>query len=279
VEEGHVEIVLTGIFLGAFGQETALHRRQAGRGTGVASPLARLVEALCTRVPGLKRLRLSSLEPGDMDESLLETLASYEQVVPHFHLPLQSGSDAVLRRMNRQYTRTDFLEMAAMVQAGFDRPAITTDIITGFPGETAADFEQTMDVAERVGFLDVHAFPYSPRPMTAAARWGHASIDQRVRTERVARIMAWSTGRRSEFIRGFIGEEATVIVERSRGEEASHGRCERYFDVQLDQPASAGDFLRVQITGEAEGRAIGRVLGEAGREEAGTLAAAGPERR
>jgi threonylcarbamoyladenosine tRNA methylthiotransferase MtaB len=168
VDAGHVELVLTGIFLGAYAQPTALHRRQtpdARRGLG------RLIEALCTRVPGLRRLRLSSMEPGDITDDLLAVLRSHEQVVPHFHLPLQSGSDAILRRMNRQYGRDDFLRMVRRLTDAFDRPAITTDIIVGFPGETDDEFAATLDVVDRVRFIHTHAFSYSPRPGTAAARW------------------------------------------------------------------------------------------------------------
>src|SRR6185437_290833 len=105
VAAGHVEIVLTGIFLGAYGQPTALRRRQE---KPTAESLGELIDSLCTQVPGLRRLRLSSLEPGDLTPGLIERLRSHAQVVPHFHLPLQSGSETLLRRMNRQYTRDDF---------------------------------------------------------------------------------------------------------------------------------------------------------------------------
>src|SRR5206468_11805319 len=92
------------------------------------APIAMLIDGLCTRVPGLRRLRLSSLEPGDLTPDLIAVLKSHAQVVPHFHLPLQSGSDFILRRMNRQYTRDDFLGMVEQVHAAFDRPALTTDV-------------------------------------------------------------------------------------------------------------------------------------------------------
>ena len=98
-------------------------------------------------------------------------MAAIEQVVPHFHLPLQSGSDPILRRMNRQYTRGDFLRMIDRVHATYDRPAITTDIIVGFPGEMDVEFAQTLDIVNRVRFIHTHAFSFSPRPGTAAARW------------------------------------------------------------------------------------------------------------
>ncbi|MDB5303656.1 MAG: mtaB, partial [Phycisphaerales bacterium] len=168
VVAGHVEIVLTGIFLGAYGQPTALRRRQP---QGTDKPLSALIDALCTRVPGLRRLRLSSLEPGDLTDELLSVLRSHAQVVPHFHLPLQSGSDTLLRKMNRQYTRDDFLRMVDRVNNAFDRPALTTDVVAGFPGESDEEFNRTLEVVEAARFIHVHAFPYSPRPGTAAARW------------------------------------------------------------------------------------------------------------
>src|SRR5205814_1267966 len=123
VAAGHVEVVLTGIFLGAYAQPTALRRRQT---VGPDRALGGLVDALCTSVRGLRRLRLSSMEPGDLTPELLAVLKSHPQVVPHFHLPLQSGSDKILRRMNRQYARDDFLRMVDRLNAAFDRPAITT---------------------------------------------------------------------------------------------------------------------------------------------------------
>src|SRR5207249_10307649 len=121
VDAGHREIVLTGIFLGAYGHATALRRRQLPDN---ACGLTPLIDALCTRVNGLARLRLSSLEPCDLTSELITVLRSHQQVVPHFHLPLQSGSNELLRRMNRQYTRDQFLRMIDQVQGAFDRPAI-----------------------------------------------------------------------------------------------------------------------------------------------------------
>ena len=187
---GHVEVVLTGIFLGAYGQPTALRRRQA---PAEVTPLARLIDALCTEVSGLRRLRLSSLEPGDLTPGLLAALRTHEQVVPHFHLPLQSGSDALLRRMNRQYTRGDFLRMVGRVRAAFDRPALTTDVIVGFPGETDEEFARTVEVVDEAAFIHVHAFSYSPRPGTAAARWTGQYVRGPVVNDRIDRLRAGPT--------------------------------------------------------------------------------------
>jgi MiaB/RimO family radical SAM methylthiotransferase len=248
VESGHVEIVLTGIFLGAYNQPTALRRRQPGG----RAPLAELVDALCKNVPGLRRLRLSSLEPGDLTDDLLAALAAHTQVVPHFHLPLQSGSDELLRRMNRQYRRDDYLRMLDRVAATFDRPAMTTDIIAGFPGETDAEFAKTVEIVERAGFIHVHAFPYSPRPGTAAARWQKDFIRGPVVNERIRRLCELADASSFRFRSAFIGQTVEVIVERGEetidGRRFHHGRCERYFPVHFQSDAAQpGDVVRVEV--------------------------------
>jgi threonylcarbamoyladenosine tRNA methylthiotransferase MtaB len=271
---GHREIVLTGIFLGAYGQPTALRRRQGENGG--ARELGRLVEALCTRVPGLRRVRLSSLEPGDVTDELVDMLRGHRQVVPHFHLPLQSGSDAILRKMNRQYTRGEFLEMAGRLGEAFDRPAITTDIIVGFPGETDEEFERTAEVAERVGFVHTHAFSYSPRPGTAAARWTGKWVRGPVVNERIERLTGIAGRKSSEFRKTFVGVVVEVLVERSGvmsnvrsqmsyvGEagEWRHGRSERYFDVRFRAPAGAvtGSVVRVRVDAVDGDRTVGTVV-------------------
>jgi len=250
VAAGHCEIVLTGIFLGAYGQPTALRRRQATSDTSLAC----LIDALCIRVPDLRRLRLSSIEPGDLTADLLAVLSSHHQVMPHFHLPLQSGSDLILRRMNRQYSRDDFLRMVERVRKAFDRPALTTDVVVGFPGEHDAEFEQTVDVVKAAGFIHVHAFPYSPRPGTAAARWTDQFIHGPAVGERLHRLQEISLDQSLVFRRQFLNQEVEIIIEREQdhqpGQHSRHGRCERYFDVWLDEstPLMTGQLARVRIT-------------------------------
>ncbi len=246
VDAGHREIVLTGIFMGAFGQPTALRRRQTEK-----SALTKLIDALCTRVNGLTRLRLSSLEPGDLDDELLHCLTSHTQVVPHFHLPLQSGSAEILRKMNRQYSRDDFLEMVDRVRSAFDRPALTTDIIAGFPNESDDDFTETLDIVDRAGFIHVHAFPYSSRDQTAAARWKDQHIPREVSRARIQTLEARAAFHSTQFRGTFIGETVEVLVERSKQENPAtrHGRCERYFDVTFDasREIATGDSLRIRV--------------------------------
>ena len=261
VDAGHVEIVLTGIFLGAYGQSTALRRRQAGG----SSPLAGLVDALCAKVPGLKRLRLSSLEPGDLSDELLAALSSHEQVVPHLHLPLQSGSDRLLRRMNRQYRRDGFLQMIERVNAAFDRPALTTDVIVGFPGEDDSEFELTVDVVKRANFIHVHAFPYSPRPGTAAARWTSDFVHGPAVNERISLLRQLAEDHSLRFRYQFLGESAQVIVERGEdvlnGGRWLRGRCERYFMIHFEAGhALPGDRVEVRIEQVTPTRTVGAVV-------------------
>jgi threonylcarbamoyladenosine tRNA methylthiotransferase MtaB len=259
VGAGHAEIVLTGIFLGAYGRATALRRRQE-KG---ASPLEKLIDALCSRVAGLRRLRLSSMEPLDLTEGLIELMRARPQVVPHFHLPLQSGSDELLRRMNRQYGRGEYLEMVARVKGAFDRPAITTDIIVGFPGETDEEFERTVEVVERVGFVHVHAFSYSPRPGTAAARWTENYVRGPVVNRRIEWLGEISSRASLEFRRGFLGEEVVVLVERDQGVGFQHGRCERYFDVHFESGTRLvpGTAARVRVDRITREHTFGTLVG------------------
>ncbi len=252
VANGHKEIVVTGIFLGAYGRDTALRKRFAPGPT----PLAELIRALA-RVDGLRRLRLSSLEPGDVDETLLEVLATGGPCVPHLHLPLQSGSDPILRRMNRQYRRDDFLDMVKRVRGALDRPAISTDIIVGFPGETERDFQASLEIARYAEFCKIHAFPFSPRPGTAAARWGKDFVHPTEVRDRMRRLARVELECSLTFRRRFLGRMERVIVERSNGVTdvtrsspgLGRGRADRYFEIHFDAdaPIRDGDLVSVRI--------------------------------
>lgn len=260
VDAGHREVVLTGIFLGAYGQETALRRRQAAP---TAHRLAALAEALDRRVPELRRLRFSSLEPGDLTPDVIRALRDLPQVVPHFHLPLQSGSNALLRRMNRQYTRDDFLRLVELVGEAFDRPALTTDIICGFPGETDAEFAQTLDVVDRARFIHIHAFTFSPRQGTAAARWRVGLVPPAVANARIHELRRRAAGASLAYRRGFVGQTVEVLVERdTSGAADRHGRCPRYFSVHFAPvgPVGTGDAVRVRIDQADETETRGTML-------------------
>jgi threonylcarbamoyladenosine tRNA methylthiotransferase MtaB len=257
VGAGHGEIILSGIFLSAYGQETALRRRQTS-----PNALGDLVERLCRQVPGLLRVRLSSLEPGDLDDELVKVLRSHEQVVPHFHLPLQSGSDAILRRMNRQYGREDYLRMIDRVAAAWDRPAITTDIIVGFPEESDSEFERTVEVAEAARFIHIHAFSFSPRPKTAAARWKDDFVRGPVVNERIERLNEVAARYSLAFRESFVGQSVNLLVERrGEGEPMQQGRCERYFPVYFDSDRDlTGRSVMVRIERVNQKRTFGTLL-------------------
>jgi tRNA A37 methylthiotransferase MiaB len=160
--------------------------------------------------------------------------------------------------MNRQYTRADYLDMVAQLTDAFDRPAITTDIIVGFPGETDDDFAQTLDVVNRTRFIHIHAFPYSRRPRTAAARWTHQQIPGPVANARLAQLHARAADYALAFRQSFLDETVEVLVEHASANERDteplagyqHGRCERYFPVHFKSPlrCSPGTAVTVRIT-------------------------------
>jgi MiaB/RimO family radical SAM methylthiotransferase len=259
VAAGHREIILTGIFLSAFGQSTALRHR---RSNSARHPLCNLIDALCTQVPSLLRLRLSSLEPGDLDDHLLSTLRNHEQVVPHFHLPLQSGSDHLLRRMNRQYTRDDFLKMIDRLHQAYDRPALTTDIIVGFPGETDEEFDRTLQVVAHAKFIHIHAFPFSPRPNTAAARWTQHFIHGPIVNDRINLLNHLSHQHSLSFRQSFLNKTTTILVERRAPDEPTqHGRCDRYFDIHFDANDDlTGQSINVRIDKVTPTRTFGSLI-------------------
>lgn len=244
---GHHEVILTGIFLGAFGQTTALRRRQEHPG---GHYLAQLIDTLAEQVPELPRLRLSSLEPGDLTPDLLASLARSPQVVPHFHLPLQSGSDEILRRMNRQYTADDFYKLVEDLNAAFDRPALTTDIVAGFPGEDDGHWRETLSLIRDAKFIHVHAFPFSPRPETAAARWTEEFVQSAKATARVAEATALAHQNSLNYRRSFVGQTVRLIVEKGLSTYGHpHGRTDRYFDVELPGAELApGTLVAATIT-------------------------------
>ena len=253
IDAGHQELVLTGIFLGAYGQPTALHRRQKP----IEQSLGHLIHTLCTRVPGMRRLRLSSLEPADLTDDLLAVLRSHPQIMPHFHLPLQSGADSILRKMNRQYNRQDYLRMVDRLKTAFDRPAITTDIIVGFPGETDDLFQQTLDLVDQAGFLHIHPFPFSPRQGTAAARWKTQFVHSQTITDRMNLLQDRCRQHSLTFRRQFVGQHVQLMVEHPSADQTrsahinglQHGRCERYFPVHFQAPTNlTGQLLQVRIT-------------------------------
>jgi len=257
-KDAHKEIVVTGIFLGAYGQNTVRRKNWAN---GQNNKLANLLDKLA-EIPGLARIRLSSLEPADVTRRLLDVLCQHCNIMPHLHLSLQSGSNAILKRMRRQYTADEFLEKVELIKSRLDRPAISTDIIVGFPGETDTDFGQTVKIAKDVGFAKMHVFAFSPRKGTAAAAM-QDTLDTKVIKERSKTLRELDTQLQREFRQQFIGQTATVLIENDT--DQPHGRAERYFIVYLKspaQPVKRNDLVNVTLIENSKNAVTGEVLAE-----------------
>jgi threonylcarbamoyladenosine tRNA methylthiotransferase MtaB len=238
VDFGHREIVLTGIHLGHYGVDTS-------RGKSGLPPfrLPHLIERL-ERIPGEWRLRLSSLEADEVDRDFLERTADCERLVPHFHLCLQSGSDSVLARMRRRYRSGAFLRNVEAIRDRFDRPALTTDVIVGFPGETEAEFAETERVCRAAGFSKIHVFPYSPRAGTPAATFGE-QVSAEVKEARSNRLLALDRVLRGEYHQSLVGKTLGVLVEARPATRPGYvtGTACRFVDTEF--PGTRDDIGRL----------------------------------
>ncbi len=283
VDQGYREIVLTGIHLGHYACESpGSFAPVAGpwspdasgvpadgfRSTRPGAQLAELVRRVA-ELPGAFRVRLSSLEAAEVSEELVELLADrLERICAHLHLPLQSGSDRVLRRMRRAWPVGVLLERCARLAARLDRPALTTDVIVGFPGETEEDFEATCRVVEQVGFSRLHVFPFSPREGTPAADMPD-HLPQPLIRRRAKRLDELGRRLRRRYMEQLLGRRLQVLVEEVLpGPEARLvGTAGRYVPVETSGPAEwCGRLVEVRVdrletarpsreTAESDGRA------------------------
>ena len=202
-EEGYRELVITGIEISGWG-----HDLKNGE------TLIDLLEAV-SEAAGDMRLRLGSLEPRTITEDFCRRAARLPNLCPHFHLSMQSGCDDTLRRMNRKYDTARFYESVSLLRQYFDRPAITTDLITGFPGETEEEFAQTLAFIERCGFAAMHIFPYSVRPGTKAATMPD-QCTAAVKEQRAARAAETAERMKQAYLRGCIGQTYPVLFEQEK---------------------------------------------------------------
>lgn len=241
VESGHKEIVLCGVFLGAFGRQTARRSRWEPQRDALAELTLRVAD-----LPGLWRLRLSSLEPGDLTQELLEAL-KHPKVAPHLHLPLQSGSAEILRRMNRQYTPEEFLATAAGLQEQLELVSLTTDIIVGFPGETEADFQQSLEVARQAGFSKIHAFPFSPIRGTAAWNLRDEMPSRRITKQRMGHLAQLEASLAAKYRKRLLGLPLEALVESGGSENSICAMTDRYVTARFacgDSPPPPGQVVR-----------------------------------
>lgn len=237
---GYREIVISGINLSRYGKDLDLGLADAVRAAAVE---------------GVERLRLGSLEPDLLPQPLLEQLAAVPALCPHFHLSLQSGCDATLRRMGRRYTVADYLDTVARIRALFDRPTFTTDMIVGFPGETEAEFEQSLRFVRALGLLKVHVFPYSPRPGTPAAGFPD-QIPGAEKNRRAAILSQMADEARLETLRAFVGRPERVILETPLA-NGFGGYTDRYLPALVTGPElRRGDTVRGVISEVRGGRCV-----------------------
>jgi threonylcarbamoyladenosine tRNA methylthiotransferase MtaB len=238
VEAGHPELVLTGVDLGHYGADLVPR-----------STLAALLRALL-EIPGLRWIRMSSLLPAYFTPELVEVVTGSPLIAPHFHVPLQSGSDAVLRRMRRPYTTGMYRTLVERLAGAVPRLGLGADVIVGFPGETDADFEATLALIDALPLTYLHVFPYSDRPGTEASRLdGHLSAG--VVTERARRLRALGRAKNLAFRRALVGrtEDTLVLEARDRASGRLVGLTGNYVEVQFDGPDDlVGTMARVRLT-------------------------------
>ncbi len=216
-DAGFSELVLTGIHLASWGKDTQ-------EGT-----LVDLLSALC-EVEGLLRIRLGSLEPKICDETFVLEVSKMEKVCHHFHLSLQSGSNATLRRMNRKYTKEEYMEAAQRIYAAMPDAAITTDVIVGFPGETEEEFCESLEFVDALHLLDAHIFKYSKRSGTPAAKMEN-QVPPEVKEERSRKMIALSEKNQALFCKAYIGKTVEVLFEQKNGNNTYEGKTKNYIPV------------------------------------------------
>ena len=236
---GYKEVVITGVHMGTYGKDI---RRK--------STLVDILEQVHS-IEGIERIRFSSIEPMNFPDDLVDRMAVLRKCMPHFHLPLQSGSDKTLNRMRRQYTTDEYTRLVEKLRLPFPEVAVTTDVMVGFPGETDADFEVSLQFVEKMGFSQLHVFRYSPRQGTAAAEYPNQTPPH-VSAERSKTMLELGKGLRDKFRGRMLGKTLDILVEDSREGESHQlaGFTGNYLRVLLDCPDSAiNRILPVKLLG------------------------------
>lgn len=212
--KGYQEVVLTGIHLSSYGRDF-----EPGTQTADLPGLIRRV----AEIEGIRRIRLGSLEPRIITEEFASELSAVPKICPHFHLSLQSGCDATLKRMNRHYTAAEYAKKCGILRKYFANPALTTDVIAGFPGETEEEFAETLRFVEQIGFFETHIFKYSMRKGTAAADMP-GQVGETIKTARSNRLLALNARQQKQYLSSWVGREVKVLFE-----DAVSDGVERYF--------------------------------------------------
>ncbi|HAX98291.1 MAG TPA: tRNA (N(6)-L-threonylcarbamoyladenosine(37)-C(2))-methylthiotransferase MtaB [Candidatus Atribacteria bacterium] len=249
--KGVQEIVLCGINLGMFGKER--------ENTNLIELLENLV-----RVTNVVRYRLSSIEPFLIDKEFLDRYFSLiPRACPHFHLPLQSGSDEILLKMGRGYTTQFYRELVSSIRKYDNEVAISTDIIVGFPGESEKLFTETVEFCQEIGFSRAHVFVYSPRPLTPASQWDESEgVPSTIKKDREAKLLKIIRDGQLIYYRSFIGKTLSVLVESVNGNQDVTGYSENYIPVHGDgiEVADYGRIIPVFINREQNGILLGKII-------------------
>ncbi len=237
-DKGFKEVVLTGIHLSSYGidmTEATSYNSLSSGGEYTNRALMDVIEAV-SGIDGISRIRLGSLEPRVITREFLEYISSNEAVCPHFHLSLQSGCDATLKRMNRRYTTDEYYEKVKLIREFYELPAITTDIITGFPGEDEEEFARTVEFVEKVKFYETHIFKYSRRKGTVADTLPGQNTEA-VKAARSDVLLDICDRNREEFIRAHLGRECEILIEEEKeisGRVMLMGHTRDYIPVGID---------------------------------------------
>lgn len=245
IDSGFQELILTGTHLGAYGRDCP------AEGT-----LADLVARLAV-IPGLARLRLSSVEPADIEPDLIDVLATHDPVCPHLHIPLQSGSDNILERMGRRYDTADFALLVDAVRRTVQDVSVTTDVMVGFPGETAEEFDQSLRFVEEIGFAGLHVFKYSPRKGTPAADYPD-QISGDEKENRSRKMIALGKKLKTEFASRYVEKTVEVLAEETVGEGLWTGYTPNYIRVVGNgQGEYEGKIIKVAVKRVEQGNLKG----------------------
>ena len=242
-EGDYKEVVLTGIHLSSYGIDFDRERH-----------LLELIRAV-HEVDGIERIRLGSLEPGIITEEFARELSRIPEICPHFHLSLQSGCDATLKRMNRRYTSAEYAEKCRILRKYFDDPALTTDVIVGFPGETEEEFRASYDFVDSIDFYETHIFKYSRRNGTKAAVMPD-QVSEQVKAERSAAMIGLGERKRAAYEKQYVGREVEVLVEEDAvmdGRCVQVGHTKEYIKVALESNEDLKNrIVKVRIENDSQ---------------------------
>ncbi len=240
VDHGYDEVVLTGVDLTSYGPDLP------------GSPtLAMLVERILTHVPGLRRLRLSSLDSIEIDDRLFDLVTGEARIMPHLHLSLQAGDDMILKRMKRRHSRADAVRIVERLKSARPGIAVGADLIAGFPTETDAMFANTAALIDDCDIVHAHIFPYSPRDGTPAARM--PQVAPAVRKHRAAALRDRAANRRRRWLAELVGSDQQVLVERP----GTHGHAPNFADIRWQTPIETGMIATMKIIASDDNGLIG----------------------